>query len=258
MFAIAEMTFRKMKEPAFVMMLILCVALGVLFSDTGTLSEEFNDSIVSQLVSSRYGYPVMTSSIFAIVISTLIAIFAGATDIPRDIETRMIMFLLTKPIRKHEYLIGKFIGILAMCALFFIAAQVTVFTTHYIRTGELFSFGVLFRQFSLIIVLFPLVGMTVSISCFVADFTAMILSAVYILFAVSFSIIPVMIQMLPKGINVVSNLLLLYYLFPNFVYYFQSFRTLGVVSVSLVFYSIAITTLFLCIASYRLTNRDLI
>jgi ABC-type transport system involved in multi-copper enzyme maturation permease subunit len=41
----------------------------------------------------------------------LIVIVMGATEIPRDIDTRTIMILLSKPLTKIDYLLGKYVGL---------------------------------------------------------------------------------------------------------------------------------------------------
>lgn len=257
MFAIAELTMRKLKEPAFLIMLFFSGLLGACFSESGALSQEMSGGIMAQLFSGELGHPVLTSSAFAVVISGMIAIFIGATDIPRDIDTGMILFLLTKPLRKRDYLIGKFLGVLGICLIFFFTAQVAMFATHFMSRGEMYALGLIARQLMLCVMLIPLVALTVTTSCFLPDFSAMIISAIYIVFAVSCSVVPVLVGMLPKKVAISFYLLVFYYMFPNFIYFFQSFRMIGVVSFSLVLYSLSIMVIFLSIGVFRMENRDL-
>ncbi len=71
---------------------------------------------------------VSTISIFGV----LITIFISASVVPSEIESRVIYTVLSKPLRRFQYLLGKFIGIqlivllnlLLMTALFFAALWV--------------------------------------------------------------------------------------------------------------------------------------
>ena len=86
----------------------------------------------------------------------------------------------------------------------------------------------------------------------------MIVAAVYLLFSVSISVIPLIVEMLPEGIGLNSYLFILYYFFPNFVYYFQSFSLVGVLGIALAAYSVAVSILFLMIGYLQFNARDLV
>lgn len=68
---------------------------------------------------------VTSISIFGV----LIAIFISASVVPQEMENRVIYTVLSKPVRRYQYLLGKFIGVqllvifnlALMSALFFIA-----------------------------------------------------------------------------------------------------------------------------------------
>lgn len=68
---------------------------------------------------------VTTISIFGI----LITIFVSASVVPSEVENRVIYTILSKPVRRFQYLLGKFLGVqmiiilnlLLMAGLFFIA-----------------------------------------------------------------------------------------------------------------------------------------
>lgn len=168
------------------------------------------------------------------------------------------MLLISKPVHKSEYLFGKYLGILGLCCIFFVSIESTIVVAHLIKEGELYSIGMLIRQFLMILALFPLVGLTIMISCFMEDFPAMIITSIYLVFALSVSTIPLLVEMLPASIGIHSYLFIIYYFFPNFLYYFQGFHIIGLITIALFVYSAAITTMFLTIANYRLVNRDLI
>ncbi len=48
----------------------------------------------------------------------LVAILLGATSLYREIELKTIFPILARPIRRHEYLLGKYLGTLATLAVF--------------------------------------------------------------------------------------------------------------------------------------------
>ncbi|NQZ68426.1 MAG: hypothetical protein HRT89_10170, partial [Lentisphaeria bacterium] len=54
-------------------------------------------------------------SLMIIFLGALMAIFSGASEIPRDISTMMISCILSKELSRHDYILGKFLGILAIC-----------------------------------------------------------------------------------------------------------------------------------------------
>jgi ABC-type transport system involved in multi-copper enzyme maturation permease subunit len=63
------------------------------------------------------------------IFGVLIAIFTSASVVPQELENRVIYTVLSKPVRRYQYLLGKFLGVqmivianlVLMSALFFIA-----------------------------------------------------------------------------------------------------------------------------------------
>jgi len=262
MFGVAELTMKKIKEPAFLIVFVLALVAGFLLTE-GTPGNDVtveSSGIMGQLLASQKGYPILNSSVAAIIFTLLMALFTGATDIPRDIESRMIMLILSKPIRKLDYLLGKYFGLLVLCMVIFVATEVTVFGNYYFSVGKCYPLGLMIKQFYLLLALFPLLAMVVMISCFVPDISAMIIGVVYVMFSASMSTIPLLISMLPKSISggIDAYLFVIYYFFPNYLYYFQTFSTWGLVPLALLGYTVSITVIFLAIGSIRLNTRDLI
>lgn len=263
MFGVAQLTLKKIKEPAFMIIFVLALVAGFMLTESGQLTEANateTGGLISQLMASRRGYPILNSSIAAIIFTLIMALFTGATDIPRDIDSRMIMLILSKPVRKVDYLLGKYFGLLALCLVIFVATEATVFGGYLISTGKMFQIGLMIKQFYLLLALFPLLAMVVMISCFVADISAMILGVIYVMFSASMSTVPLFIAMLPKSITggVESYLFVIYYFFPNYLYYFQTFSTVGLIPFALFLYSLSLTVIFLTIGALRLNTRDLI
>lgn len=256
-FAVAELTFRKIKEPAFLILFIFAGLIGYCVSEMESLSFQYDNILFSQLFLPQKGVSILTGFLLVLSIAMLIGVFSGATDIPRDIETKMIMLILGKPVRRTEYLVGKYIGITGICIAFFIAAVLFINVGHLIKTGEFYSFQTNIRQFFFILAIFPFVAMTIMISCFFSDLSAMLLTAAYMLFSISFSTIPLLVELLPEKIGVDVYLYIFYYFFPNYFYYLQPFNMIGLASLSLIIYSCSLTAVFLVIGSWRLNSRDM-
>lgn len=85
-------------------------------------------------------------------LGTLVAIFVCAYLIPTDIDKRTIYSVLSKPINRWEFVVGKYFGVLAVVALLvgimlFVQMVVLLVTQHYpilyvLRSGLLAYFGI--------------------------------------------------------------------------------------------------------------------
>jgi hypothetical protein len=64
--------------------------------------------------------------------------------------------------------------------------------------------------------------------------------------------------MLPDSIGIDAYLYMFYYWFPNYLYFLQNFRLLGLVFPAMVLYSASMSALFLMIAAVRINLRDMI
>jgi len=171
----------------------------------------------------------------------------------------MIMIVLSKPVRKWEYMLGKYLGVLAMCLVFFFGVEIVIYLSHLFKTHEFYGPLLIIRQFYLLMAFLPLVAVTVAFSCFFGDLASMIVTAMYILFSLALGFIPIMVAILPKGVgaSVESYIFILYYFFPNYIFYFQTFKLIGIVPISLAIYSVAIAVIFLSVGALKLQNRDL-
>ena len=260
MFAIAELTIKKMRQLAFLLLFFFAILIGFMVSDMDTIATQITgDSILSHLVNENtVNQPVLTSTFCAFFISLLFACFSGAAEIPREISSGQIQLLLTKPLSRTAYMFGKYIGILVICMVFFVSTEVTIFLTQYFTKGETYSLPLIFRQFQLTLAYLPFVAIIVALSCFVGDIAAIIMTVIYILFSMLFNMIPIIIAMLPRGVagEVENYIYILYYFFPNFIFYFIDYRIWGLVSGTLLIYSLSIAGIFLLIAAYRLNHMD--
>lgn len=255
--AVSEMTIKKAKEPAFSLLFIIAAVCGYFFSEMGSIALQ-DDTALNTIISVKEGAPLLAGFIMILLMTLLVAVFTGSTDIPRDIESRMIMIILSKPIRKGEYLMGKYLGILFICLSFFATASIVAVISHWFKAGEFYETKILIRQAYLVLAILPFVAMTMMISTLLSDIAAMIITAVYVMFSVSASTMSVFVDLLPQSLGVSFYVHVFAYFFPNFFYFLNSFEVFGLVALSLIFYSFSLTLLFLMLASIRLNSRDVI
>ena len=105
-FGVFEITVKKMKEPAFAMLLVIAVLIGACVSEMEQMSFKQDSGVLFGLISLEQGAPLLTGFVVILLMTAIVAIFSAATDIPKDIESRVIMVVLTKPVKRLEYLFG--------------------------------------------------------------------------------------------------------------------------------------------------------
>lgn len=257
-FGVFEITVKKMKEPAFAILLVIAVLIGASVSGMEILMFKHDMGLLFGLISLEQGAPLLSGFVVILLMTIIIAIFSGATDIPKDIESRTIMIVLTKPVKRIEYILGKYLGITAICICFFLTAALTAFVLHWVTTGERYGVELLIRQSFLLLALFPLVALTVMVSTFLPDISAMIVTSAYVVISLLISAISVFVDMLPKSLEIVSMVHIIAYFFPNFFYFFNSCKFSGIVLLSMIVYSFSITAIFLFIASLQMNRRDMV
>ena len=260
MFAIALLTLKRMREPAFFIFLGISLMLAFCFAGLDPIAQQLSsDSIFAQVVeANRSRTPLLSSALVMFVISAFFGGFLGAAEIPRDISSDLILILLSKPIRKISYMLGKYLGMLAICVSLYLSSLVIIAAAHKLQGGELYPLMLMLKQLYLCLAFLPFCGMIIMISCFTGELAAMVISFLYLVFSLSFSFLPIAAAMLPKGVAGYAGAagFVLYYLFPNFIFYFQDFKLFGLVSVMLVIYSLSLSVIFLLIAVGRLETMD--
>ena len=260
MFAIALLTLKRMREPAFFIFLGISLVLAICFSGLDPIAQQLSsDSIFAQVVeANRSRTPLLSSALVMFVISAFFGGFLGAAEIPRDISSDLILILLSKPIRKISYMLGKYLGMLAICFSLYLSALLVILFAHKLQSGEFYTLLLMLKQLYLLLAFLPFCGMIIMISCFTGELAAMVISFLYLVFSLSFSFLPIAAAMLPKGVAGYAGAagFILYYLFPNFIFYFQDFKLLGLVSCMLVIYSLSLSIIFLLIAVGRLETMD--
>ncbi len=260
MFAIALLTLKRMREPAFFIFLGIALVMAFIFAGLDPIAQQLSsDSIFAQVIdANRSKSPLLSAAFIMFVISAFFGGFLGAAEIPRDISSDLILILLSKPIRKLSYMLGKYLGMLIICLSLYVSSLVIIFLSHWIQTGEIYPLLLMFKQLYLTLAFLPFCGMIIMISCFTGELAAMVISFLYLVFSLSFSFLPIAAAMLPKGIAGYAGAagFVIYYLFPNFIFYFQDFKMFGLVFFMLLIYSLSLSIIFLLIAVGRLETMD--
>ncbi len=257
-FAVAEITLARLREPAFVIFMLIAAGMGFGTSEMGALSFKGDFSVLAVVLSNSQGVPVLSCFSIVLVATIMMAVFIGATDIPRDINSGMVMLVLSKPVGRMEYVIGKYVGVVAVCLVFFGVAVAGIVIGHMVRAGECFSLEVLARQGVASLIIFPFVAVTIAVSTFLDDMGAMIATVLYVGLGMAMSSAAVLLEMLPRGLNSAPFFYALYFLFPNFLHYFHSFQLSGLVLVALLAYTFSLTMIFLGVAIVRLGFKDMV
>ncbi|MBO7148183.1 MAG: hypothetical protein J6W81_10595 [Lentisphaeria bacterium] len=260
MFAITLLSLKRMREPAFFIFLGIALCMAFIVSNLDPIAQQLNaESIFAQVVeANRSQSPLLTSAFIMFIISAFFGGFLGASEIPKDISSDLILILLSKPIRKISYMLGKYLGMLIVCCSLYAGSLIVIFLAHWIQSGEIYPFSLMLKQLYMIFAFLPFCGMIIMISCFTGELAAMIISFFYLTFSLSFSFLPIAVAMLPKGVAGYAGAagFIIYYLFPNFVFYFLDFKMFGLVFFMLLIYSVTLSIMFLMIAVGRLETMD--
>jgi len=256
--AVMQLTMVRLREPAFLLLVAIAAGVGYQVSEIGPLAGEGQPDLLTRLLVAGDASQVTGGFAMILLAALLIAVFVGATDIPREIESRTVMVLLAKPITRGEYLIGKYFGVCALSLLFFFIAAGAAVIGHWLSTGASYPPALLFRQFLLAAAIFPFAAMTVMFSCFLSDLAAILASVTYLLLALFIGTIPLLLELLPGGLGFTPVLWLIYSWFPNFLHFLQPCRPGGLMLPALLVYAASTSVLLLAVAAYRLRSRDLI
>lgn len=107
-YAIALNTYREaVRDKVLFGVLVLAAGVLALTLALGELSLDQNMRVVTDL-------GLASISLFAVVI----AIFLGSSLLYKEIERKTLYVILPKPIARYEFLLGKYFGIVATCAVF--------------------------------------------------------------------------------------------------------------------------------------------
>ena len=148
MFAITLLSIKRMKEPAFFIFLSITLVISYFMADLDPLTQQVSgDSIFAQVLDAgRSSQPLLSASFVMFIVCAVLGGFLGASEIPRDISSDLILIILSKPIKKIDYMLGKYFGMLIVCACLFVISEAVIYVTHYINTKELYSMMLMLKQ----------------------------------------------------------------------------------------------------------------
>ena len=250
MLTIARFTFLRIFEPAFFFLIIFGTVISYVTSGTQTLDLSFFSEFTSDEKNN-----LDMGALIVIMLSSIIAIFVGSTEIPRDLNTRMINILLSKPISRKKYVMGRFLGTWALTAGLYTFWITVLGVFRYLNLPDLFEFKSFGLNFLYIVSLAPISAVAVTISTFLDDVPAMIVSFLFISISFTMGSVPIIIKVFP---NEFANLILLfYYLLPNFTYLFRSFEAFYQI-LAFLCYCMTMSVIFIKIGTTHFDERDLL
>ncbi len=263
MWAITELSLRRMRETAFYMLvlvgIIVCVLADIADPITGQISQ---GSLFSYALSGGVEVPPVTiGTCVAMLFCILIAVFYSASEIPQDIANGLIMVVLSKPCGRISYLTGKYLSTIIMTfVVFFLIEIALVISNRVLGMGSTqYTAVLIFRQFIPVLMLIPLITITIAFSTVAGSMGAMVLTTVYAIFSLAMGFVPLTITLFPKGmlpgLDILMNLV--HYLFPNFLFYFQD-NVNGALLISvLILYTFSVAFIFMFFTMIRLKRMDL-
>ncbi|MCM8542305.1 MAG: hypothetical protein NE328_18695 [Lentisphaeraceae bacterium] len=251
MFSIARFTILKIFEPAFIFLLVFGFVLSYMTSGNQSLDLSFFTDITNTNTEGNLDI----GSFILVMLSLIIAVFVGSTEIPRDLNTRMITILLCKPISRTKYVIGRFAGTWILSSMLYGSWLLALGIFQYLNMPDLFNAKSFMLNFLYIFALAPVSAVSVTVSTYLDDVPAMIIS--FILISISFTMgsIPIIITVIPDA-DLRRLVLLFYYLLPNFTYLFRSFEA-AIHCLAFITYCIALSAMLLKVGITHFDDRDL-
>ena len=167
MFAITLLSIKRMKEPAFFIFLSITLVISYFMADLDPLTQQVSgDSIFAQVLDAgRSSQPLLSASFVMFIVCAVLGGFLGASEIPRDISSDLILIILSKPIKKIDYMLGKYFGMLIVCACLFVISEAVIYVTHYINTKELYSMMLMLKQLYLLLAFIPYCAIQLHSDC---------------------------------------------------------------------------------------------
>ena len=264
MLAVAELTLRKMREGTLLLLILIGAVFCVLADSTTPPSEQVG---VGTLLSYALGSqskavpPISAGTACAMLFSVLLGVFWGSSEIPGDISSGLAMVVLSKPVGRVRYALGKYLGMLLAALGVFAVFELALVIGHFAFGSGATSYGpmAIVRQLMPPLMLCPLVAIAMTASLVAGGMGGMVITILYMLFSVAMSFIPVTLSLFPEGTLPGLNTLAASTRFfvPNLIYFFQE-NIAGPLMVSvLLIYTVCLTTIFLILLIWRICSMDM-
>ena len=251
MVSIARFTILKIFEPAFIFLLVFGFILSYMTSGNQSLDLSFFTDITN--TSTKGNLDI--GSFILLMLSLIIAVFVGSTEIPRDLNTRMITILLCKPLSRAYYVMGRFLGTWTLASMLYAGWLFALGVFQYFNMPDLFDTKTFLLNFLYVFALAPVSAVAVTVSTYLDDVPAMIISFIIISISFTMGSIPIIITVIPDA-DLRRLVLLFYYLLPNFTYLFRSFEAFYH-CLAFITYCIALSLMLLKIGITHFDDRDL-
>jgi ABC-type transport system involved in multi-copper enzyme maturation permease subunit len=164
--AIAQNTFREaVRDRVFV----LVAVFGLLLVSSSVILSPLTIGAQQKLVAD---IGLASISMFAV----LVVLFVGSGLVSKEIDKRTIMTILSKPVSRFEYLIGKYVGLLATIGVM-IGAMSVLFALALLATGSKFEGAYLFSLGLTVVEMMVVTAVVI----FFSSFTTSVLTSVFTL-----------------------------------------------------------------------------
>lgn len=240
-FAVAETVWKRVLDRTLGIILLCGAALTFVLALTADLSPS----------EARVGPAVVQ------VFVTMLVIFIGTTEIPRDLATRNVQVFLSKSLGRGEYLFGKFAGLLVLAELIFIAYLACLAAALGIK-GLLPAREFVDHLLRATLQMATVCALLVALSVALAEVAATIFGVAFCILSYGIFILPVMTRLMaPDWLQPV--LLVFYYVLPNGQHYLwdpsaaEAGKFLGLLAM----YSGCYCACALIAASFWFRKRDL-
>ncbi len=247
------MTIRRFRDAASFFIFILGCVFAVLMQGMGQLDILAFSESETELVGTNN---VLFGTVILVGLAVLVTIFNAASEIPRDISNRLISVLLSKPISRFQYVLGKFAASLVFGAINGGIWITVLVVCRYFMTNDPivpFTAGLVFSQYVCLLILFPITAIAICSSCIFSDVVSMIVTSAYIMLSFGVVVVPIMSALSRSGLG--KAIMFVYYFFPNLGYFLQSYHSFfGVLGLAI--YAGTTSLIFLLIGSYRFGNSD--
>lgn len=264
MWAVIELSVRKMREGSFYLLLAVGALICVLADAADPLSNQIDKA-------SLFGYalsgasvsvpPITAGSGIGMLLAVLLAVFFGCSEIPGEIGSGLVQVVLSKPVGRVRYLLGKYFATLLLTwEIYFLFEAVLVGCHFAFGTGNsAYTWAQIARQWLPPLALPMLVAVALTFSLLAGAMGGMVTTTVYLLFSAVVSFMPVTLALFPKGMIPGLNeaMTVCHYLFPNLLYYMQDSVNGWLMIGAAAVYSVSVTTLFLAVAAFRIRRMDL-
>ena len=113
MWAVTELSLRRMREGTFYLLILIGIVVCVLADSADPISGQVaKESLFAYALSGESVNvpPITAGSCVAMLICILLGVLFGSSEIPGDMNSGLVMVLLSKPISRARYLFGKYLA----------------------------------------------------------------------------------------------------------------------------------------------------